>query len=63
MQSLSSPCIHIFDIVKREAARRQGEIDGETTPEEKKILEKVTGLPYERLWDKNNAGLRKRQGT
>lgn len=53
-----------FDIVKKETARRQGEIEGEATPEEKKILQKVTGLPYERLWDKSNAGLRrKKQGA
>ncbi len=46
-----------FDIIKREAARRRGEDDSLITEEEKKVCEKVTGLPYDRLWDPANAGV------
>ncbi|MBQ6453998.1 MAG: MFS transporter [Coriobacteriales bacterium] len=40
-----------FEIVKQELARRRGEAEGEATPEERRVCEKVTGLPYERLWN------------
>ena len=48
-----------FDLVQTEVARRKGEDTGVTTEEEKKMLEKVTGFSYDRLWNKENAGLRK----
>ena len=48
-----------FDLVQKEVARRKGEETGEATDEEKKMLEKVTGFSYDRLWSKENAGLKK----
>ena len=51
-----------FDIIRAELARRRGE-DTETSPtqEEIRVMEKVTGFSYDRLWDKENAlKLRKR---
>jgi len=48
-----------FRVVQKEVARRKGEESGETTEEEKHILEKVTGYSYDRLWSKENAGLKK----
>ena len=48
-----------FDLVQTEVARRKGEDIGMTTEEEKKMLEKVTGFSYDRLWNKENAGLKK----
>jgi len=47
-----------FDVVMREIARRKGEDKSVTTEEEKRICEKVTGLPYDRLWNKKNATIR-----
>ena len=49
-----------FDLVQKEVARRKGDEEGEATEEEKKILEKVTGFSYDRLWNKENAGLKSR---
>lgn len=49
-----------FDLVQKEVARRKGDEEGEATEEEKKILEKVTGFSYDRLWNKENAGLKNR---
>ena len=47
-----------FRIVQKDVARRKGEESGETTEEEKRILEKVTGYSYDRLWNTENAGLK-----
>ena len=44
-----------FDIVRKEIDRRKGNDDSVITDEEIKVCEKVTGLPYDKLWDKNNA--------
>jgi oligogalacturonide transporter len=46
-----------FDLVQKEVARRKGEGSGEATAEEKKILEKVTGFSYDKLWNSENAGI------
>jgi oligogalacturonide transporter len=48
-----------FAIVQKEIARRKGEDSSKITEEEIKICEKVTGLSYDRLWNKANAGLKK----
>ena len=48
-----------FDLVQKEVARRKGEDASVTTEEEKQMLKKVTGFSYERLWNKENAGLNK----
>ncbi|MEE3461428.1 MAG: MFS transporter [Lachnospiraceae bacterium] len=45
---------HEFDVIKKEIARRKGLETSETTEEEKRICEKVTGVKFEKLWDKNN---------
>ena len=47
-----------YDLVLREIARRKGEEKGEATEEEKKMLEDVTGFSYDRLWNRENAGLK-----
>lgn len=44
-----------FDIVKRDVRRRKGEDDSKATAEEVKVIEKVTGFKYDRLWNKDNA--------
>ncbi|MCR4562335.1 MAG: MFS transporter [Bacilli bacterium] len=44
-------------IVQREISRRKGEDESETTEEEKKVLEEVTGFKYENLWKEENAHL------
>lgn len=44
-----------FKVVKEEIARRRGENSTEATPEERKICERVTGMPYDRLWNPDNA--------
>jgi len=49
-----------FRLVEKEIARRKGTEEGETTEEEKKALEKVTGFAYEKLWNPVNAGLKKK---
>lgn len=43
-----------FAIVQTEIARRKGENDTPTSNEEKQICEKVTGVPYDRLWNPAN---------
>ena len=47
-----------YDLVIREVARRKGVEKGEATEEEKKTLERVTGFSYDRLWNRENAGLK-----
>ena len=44
-----------FNVIRKEVARRKGEDHSVTTEEEKQICEKVTGVPYAKLWDKRNA--------
>lgn len=44
-----------FEMVKKEIARRLGEDDSETTEEEKRVCEKITGFKFERLWNPDNA--------
>ena len=48
-----------FVIVQKEIARRKGDDSTKITPEEIKVCEKVTGMSYDRLWNKANASLRK----
>ncbi|MBQ6442545.1 MAG: MFS transporter [Lachnospiraceae bacterium] len=50
-----------FAVVQKEIARRKGEDTSETTEEEKRICEKVTGMSFEKLWDKDHAGLKKKK--
>ena len=44
-----------FDIVRREIARRKGLEASETTEEEIRVCEKVTGFSFDKLWQKENA--------
>lgn len=44
-----------FAIVQKEIARRKGEDTSSITPEEIAVCEKVTGLSYSQLWNKENA--------
>ena len=44
-----------FAVVQKEIARRKGEDPSATTPEEKTICERVTGIAYDRLWNPKNA--------
>ena len=44
-----------FRVIRREIARRKGEDDSKTSPEEIAICEKVTGFAFDRLWDRENA--------
>lgn len=44
-----------FAVVQREIARRKGEDSSETTEEEKRLCEKVTGFKYEELWNTKHA--------
>jgi oligogalacturonide transporter len=44
-----------FEIVKRDIARRKGEVAEPATEEEKKVCEKITGFSYASLWDERNA--------
>ena len=48
-----------FAVIKREIARRSGEDSSVTTEEEKQICERVTGMPYDRLWKPENATIGK----
>ena len=48
-----------FRMVEKEIARRKGKETGEATAEEKAALEKVTGFSYDKLWNPQNAGLKK----
>ncbi len=50
-----------FAVIQKEIARRKGEDTSETTEEEIKICEKVTGMPYDRLWDPDHAALKKKK--
>lgn len=52
-----------FAVVKKEIARRKGEDASTATPEEKKICEKVCGLPYDRLWDPANEWIGRKHRT
>ena len=45
-----------FNVIQKEIARRKGEDASDTTAEEQKICENVTGLPYAQLWNPVNAG-------
>ena len=49
-----------FAIVQKEIARRKGEDSSVITEEEIKVCEKVTGFTYDKLWNKENASLKKR---
>ena len=40
-----------FHVIQTENRRRRGEDSSVSTEEEKKICEKVTGIPYEKLWN------------
>ena len=44
-----------FAIIQKEIARRKGEDSSEITPEEIAVCERVTGLPYSKLWNTENA--------
>lgn len=44
-----------YDVIRLEIKRRRGENSSKATPEQIAICEKVTGVKYDRLWDKNNA--------
>ena len=44
-----------FAIVKKDIARRRGQIDEPVSEEEKRVCERVTGFSYDRLWDPDNA--------
>ncbi len=44
-----------FEVIKKEIARRKGEDTSQTTEDEIRICEKVTGFPYSKLWDRENA--------
>jgi oligogalacturonide transporter len=44
-----------FAVIQKEVLRRKGEDTSETTEEEKKICERVTGFAYDKLWNKDNA--------
>ena len=48
-----------FQIVQKDIARRKGQEAEAATEEEKATLEKVTGFPYDALWNPENAGLHK----
>ncbi len=43
-----------FEVVQKDIARRRGEDSSEVTEEERKICERVTGIAYENLWNKDN---------
>lgn len=47
-----------FAAVQKDIARRKGEDTSVATDEEKKMLQRVTGFSYDRLWDRKNAGLK-----
>lgn len=51
-----------FAIIKKEVARRKGEDSSEATEEEIRVCEKVTGLTFDRLWDKQNTTLKRKAG-
>ena len=49
-----------FDIVKKEIKRKRGVDNSVTTEEEKAVCERVTGPPYEKLWDHKNEWIAKK---
>jgi len=50
-----------FAVIQKEIARRKGEDTSETTEEEIRICEKVTGLSYDRLWNPDLAGMKRKK--
>ena len=50
-----------FAVIHRQIARRKGEDTSETTEEEIRICEKVTGMTFDKLWDPDHAGLKKKK--
>ena len=48
-----------FKMVQKDIARRKGTEKEKVTEKEKAALEKVTGFSYEKLWNPENAGLKK----
>lgn len=50
-----------FGVIQKEIARRKGEDTSETTEEEIRICEKVTGLSYDRLWNPDLAGMKRKK--
>ena len=52
-----------FRMVQKDIARRKGTEVEEVTEDEKAVLEKVTGFSYEKLWNTENAGLRRKSVT
>ena len=48
-----------FAVVQKEIARRGGSEASVTSDEEKKICERVTGMPFDRLWRTENATIGK----
>lgn len=44
-----------FDVIKTEIKRRKGEDDSKASSEDIRIIEKVTGFAYDKLWNKDNA--------
>ena len=43
-----------FAIVQKDIARRKGQEKSAATGEEKKILKRITGFDYDKLWNKEN---------
>ncbi len=48
-----------FKMVQKDIARRKGTEKEKVTEKEKAALEKVTGFSYEKLWNPENAGLKR----
>ena len=48
-----------FRMVQKDIARRKGLEAEEVTEKEKAALEKVTGFSYDKLWNPENAGVKK----
>lgn len=44
-----------FEVIKRDIARRKGEDTSVATDEEKAVCEQITGIDYDKLWNKENA--------
>ena len=49
-----------YEIVRKDVARRKGEISEPVTEEEKQVCEKVTGIAYDRLWSLDNTKMTKK---
>lgn len=43
-----------FELVQKEIARRKGYDDSVASEEEKRLLKRVTGFDYDKLWDIRN---------